>query len=264
MTEIPITYITIDELQIAQAIVGEGDPLVMLHGWGVDMALVWPLAQSLAPRGYRVYALDLPGFGKSDTPRTAWTVFDYAAFVVRYIEAQHLQRVYLFGHSFGGRLGLILGADHPQHIIKMALSNSAGVLPPKQVWPQARLRAYKAVRHALDTVGLERLSAALRQRYNQRYGSSDFRQLSGVMREIFVQVVNQDLVPQAARVPASTLLFWGDADEDTPLWMGQLLAQTMPDAGLIVHEGAGHYAYLDRLSQTAQVMDYFFRQGDHT
>lgn len=79
------------------------------------------------------------------------------------------------------------------------------------------------------------------------------------MRETFVKVVNQDLLPHAARVQAPTLLFWGDQDEDTPLWMGQTLEKTMPDAGLIVLEGAGHYSYLERLGEFVRVVDHFFK-----
>ena len=79
------------------------------------------------------------------------------------------------------------------------------------------------------------------------------------MRETFVKVVNEDLLPFAARVKPSTLLFWGDQDEDTPLAQGQLLEKTIPDAGLVVWEGAGHYSYLERAADTAQVMDHFFK-----
>ena len=59
--------------------------------------------------------------------------------------------------------------------------------------------------------------------------------------------------------PAATILIWGDADQDTPLWMGQKLEQTIPDAALIVHPGAGHYAYLDFPDKTAAIMDALFR-----
>jgi pimeloyl-ACP methyl ester carboxylesterase len=53
---------------------------------------------------------------------------------------------------------------------------------------------------------------------------------------------------------------WGDQDQDTPLWQGQLLEKTIPDAGLVVWEGAGHYSYLDRLPDTVRVIDHFFKQ----
>jgi len=81
-----------------------------------------------------------------------------------------------------------------------------------------------------------------------------------VMRQTFVKVVNEDLRPFAMRVKCSTLLFWGDQDEDTPLWQGRALEKLIPDAGLIVYKGAGHYSYLERLSETVKTVDYFFKQ----
>ena len=80
-----------------------------------------------------------------------------------------------------------------------------------------------------------------------------------MMRETFVKVVNKDLRPYAARISRPTLLFWGDKDEDTPLWQGQELEKLIPDAGLIVYEGAGHYSYLERLNETVKTVDYFFK-----
>ncbi|MCU0511494.1 MAG: alpha/beta hydrolase [Anaerolineae bacterium] len=261
MSEIPVTFITVQGLNVAQAISGQGPPLLLLHGWGASLKLVWPLAERLARAGYRVYALDLPGFGASDPPPAPWTVYDYAAFVTAYLDAHGLPQVHLFGHSFGGRLGIILGAQQPQRLQKLVLAGSAGVRAPAPLPVRLRLAGYKALRDALHRAGLRALAERLRAAYNARYGSTDFQQATGVMRATFVNVVNEDLLPLAARVQRPTLLFWGDQDTDTPLWQGQRLEQTIPDAGLIVQAGAGHYSYLERVDETARVMDHFFRQA---
>ncbi|MDQ7027719.1 MAG: alpha/beta hydrolase [Anaerolineae bacterium] len=260
MINIPTSIITIDNININQAIAGEGQPVLLLHGWGVNITLVWTLAESLIRHGYRCYAVDMPGFGDTDDPPQAWTVFDYANFVINYLDYHNLEQVYLFGHSFGGRLGLILGAEYSQRIIKMALSDSAGIREETPLLPRLRLNTYKAIRDTMNTIGLKSFAENLRHQYNKRYASSDFQAVSGVMRQTFVNVVNQDLLDYAARVKVSTILFWGDKDQGTPLWMGQKLEQTIPDAGLVVHQGAGHYAYLDNLADTVRVMDYFFKQ----
>ena len=193
-----------------------------------------------------------------------WGVEDYAAFVLEALDALQLQRVHLFGHSFGGRISLVLGAEHADRIGKLVLADSAGVPPQRSTISGARLRSYKAVRQGLEAVGARGLSSRLRAWYNSRYGSSDFQQASGVMRDTFVRVVNQDLRPFAARIQRPTLLFWGDQDEDTPLWQGRELEQLIPDAGLIVLAGAGHYSYLDKLDEFVRVTDYFLRQDEGT
>ncbi len=235
-------------------------PLLMLHGWGASLKLMQPLAEKMAALGFSVYSFDFPGFGESDPPPVAWSVADYAKFVSAYMDAHDFTRVSLFGHSFGGRVSLILGADYASRISKIALADAAGVPEKKSGVADMRLTTYKAIRDGLYSVGAKGIADKLRGWYNARYGSTDFRAASGVMRQTFVKVVNEDLRPYAKRIQASTLLFWGDKDEDTPLWQGRELESLIPDAGLIVYEGAGHYSYLERLAETAKTLDYFLKQ----
>lgn len=247
-------------LPTAYSVAGDGPDVLMLHGWGASMRLVEPLAQRLVPLGYRVHMLDMPGFGATPLPTSAWSVLDYAKFVLAFLDHHALDRVLLFGHSFGGRLGLVLGADHPARLVRMALANSAGVRAQPSRAGRLRLAAYRTALNSLRAVHLSRQANALQDWYRNRYGSADYRAAQGVLRESFVRIVNEDLLPYAARVQVPTLLFWGDRDEETPLWQGRLLEQTIPDAGLVLWEGAGHYSYLDRLGDTARVMDHFFKQ----
>jgi pimeloyl-ACP methyl ester carboxylesterase len=244
--------------QITRASAGVDKAIVALHGWGADKSLMLPLAERLSPLGYDVYALDLPGFGESDAPPPSWFVYDYANWVTAYLDAMKLNHVYLIGHSFGGRLGLILGATVPERVDKMVLVDSAGVLPKRPFTAQARLNIYKALRDSLYKVGAKNSADGLRTWYGKRYGSSDY-QSAGALREIFVRVVNEDLVPYAAKISVPTLLIWGEHDEDTPLWQGQQLEKTIPDAGLVVLPGAGHYSYLERLGEFVTIVDHFFK-----
>jgi pimeloyl-ACP methyl ester carboxylesterase len=253
-------FVEIEGLRIHQAIVGNGSrPLLMLHGWGANIDLLRPLAERLVPLDYSCYMLDLPGFGQSQPPAIGWCVSDYVKLVVRYLDMQGLDKVYLFGHSFGGRLSLVLGADYSNRIIKMSLADSAGVRHSPSSGGSLRLRMYRVARETLERVGLKTQANALREWYNNRYASADYKAAKGVMRETFVKVVTEDLLPYAARIRPPTLLFWGDQDADTPLWQAQMLEKTIPDAGLVVWEGAGHYSYLDKLADTVRVMDYFFK-----
>lgn len=259
--EIPRTTLNLNGLQIAQAIAGDLDApsVLMLHGWGANLGLVWPLAQRLVTLGYRVLVPDMPGFGESDPPPAAWTVEDYARWVLAYADHHGLERFHLFGHSFGGRLGLILGAEQSERIQAMVLADAAGIRPKTPVTVRARLTVYKGLRDGLTRVGLGALSDRLRGWYNRRYGSADFQNTGGVMRETFVKVVNADLREYAARVQCPTLLVWGEEDDDTPLWQGQLLERLIPDVGLVVLPGAGHYSYLEQPAQVAQAMQALFQ-----
>ena len=253
--------IVISGIEIRERVVGQGSPVLLVHGWGGHIDLLRPLVSRLGRYGYRLYMFDLPGFGESAAPEKPLSIFDYARFCSDYLDHHKLSQVDYFGHSLGGRIGLALGSDYSHRIRKMVLSNSAGIKIQPPLHSRFRLQLYKSVRSSLERMGAGPAAARLGQLYSQRYGSADFQQASRVMRQTLVKIVNQDLLEHAARAPVPTLLVWGDQDQETPLWMGRKLEAAMPDAALIVYEGGGHYAYLDFPERTASIMDALFRGG---
>jgi pimeloyl-ACP methyl ester carboxylesterase len=109
----------------------------------------------------------------------------------------------------------------------------------------------------LSLPGLGGAKARLRDYFRQKYGSADYLN-AGPLLETFKLVIGQDLRDYACRISAPTLLFWGDLDTDTPLKGGRILEKTIPDAALILFEGAGHFAYLDRLDDFQRIVAHFF------
>jgi len=94
-----------------------------------------------------------------------------------------------------------------------------------------------------------------------RFGSQDYAKLDGVMRETFVKVISQDLTPLLESIQAPTLLVWGRDDTETPLWMGEQMERSIPDAGLVVFEGRGHYAFLEEWKRFFLIAKQFLLEG---
>ena len=92
----------------------------------------------------------------------------------------------------------------------------------------------------------------------KKFGSDDYQNTSGIMRKIFVRVVNENLKPLLNDIQAPTLLVWGDKDEATPLYMAKIMEKEIKDSGLVVFEGAGHYSYLDEYHRFKKVLESFF------
>jgi pimeloyl-ACP methyl ester carboxylesterase len=251
---------SISNLQTATCVVGAGQPVLALHGWGGNARSFWPIASRLSARSYQVHLLDLPGFGQSALPPQTWGVGDYVQFIVAYLNAAGLDRVSVLGHSFGGRIALVLAAEYPARVHKMVLANSAGLRTPPGFKQQVRSFWAGIVRGSLDTLGLNTLRTRLQESYNRRFASQDYL-TAGPLRDTFLQVIQEDLTLFAQRVQAPTLLIWGDQDADTPLWQGQRLEQLIPDAGLIVFKGAGHFSYLERLNDYIRIVDHFLTEG---
>ena len=113
----------------------------------------------------------------------------------------------------------------------------------------------KVAKHLLSRLGSP--GRAVAHRLVGRAASSDYAASDGVMRSTLVRMVNTDLTALLCEIRAATLLVWGDQDTDTPLGDGETMARLIPDAGLVVFQGAGHFSYADQPQRFARVARHF-------
>ena len=165
----------------------------------------------------------MPGFGKSGYD-VEWDIFDYADCVSALIK--QMGTVTLVGHSFGGRIALILG--NQKSIEKIVLTGCAGLKPRfslSKVVSETKYKLYKKLKRDLS-----------------RFGSYDYRN-AGKLKPVLVRVVNEYLDKQAKSVTAKTLIVWGKKDEVTPYYMAKSLARKIKGSILKPLDG-DHFAYL--------------------
>jgi pimeloyl-ACP methyl ester carboxylesterase len=116
----------INGIRIFVRIKGQGEPLLILHGWGIGLSS-WVDVQDELSKYFQVITLDLPGFGKSDFPPKGWEVGDYVQFVLDFADLLGIDKFYLMGQSFGGRICIKLAAQYPERVMKLILVDSAGI-----------------------------------------------------------------------------------------------------------------------------------------
>ena len=85
---------------------GDGKDVVLLHGWGQNIQMMEPLGRYLNDN-HRVTIIDLPGFGLSEKPDYAYSVYDYVSLLEELFNELKIEKPSLIGHSFGGRLSII-------------------------------------------------------------------------------------------------------------------------------------------------------------
>jgi pimeloyl-ACP methyl ester carboxylesterase len=165
----------------------------------------------LAQRGVASVALDLPGFGASPEPSSAGGARHYARLVMPALAEVGEGPFVLVGHSFGGTVACVLAATHPE-IVRALVLTGAPVLRR----PSARTSplAYRALRwlHVRKIVSDQRMEAA-----RQRYGSRDYRNATGIMRDVLVISVNESYEDELARLDVPVTLLWGEDDHEVPL-----------------------------------------------
>lgn len=226
-------------------------PVLVLHGWGAHLEAVEPIVAALEGET-RVVALDLPGFGQSDPPPEPWDADDYMRFVLRFLDELGVERCHVLGHSFGGRVAICLAAERTERVGRLLLCDAAGLRPKRGMKYRAKVSVAKAGKVA-GRLGAE----GLQDRLRSKVASSDYLNASEAMRGTFRRVIEQDLSDRLPRIGATTLLVWGDRDDDTPLWMAHRMEELIPDAGLAVFEGAGHYSYADEPGRFGSVARLF-------
>lgn len=243
---------------------GQGEPLLILHGWGVDSSVMVPLMNRLGSLR-RCIALDFPGFGESPPPPVAWGVDDYAAMVREFMSAVALERCDILAHSFGGRVTLSLLAADPAGTAfsKILITGGAG-MKPRRTWKFYYRRSLasllKAPTYLLPTsLRAGALDRIRRTKIWKSLGSSDYQKLQGTMRETFVKTVNHFQEPLLPSIKHPILLLWGADDPATPLYQAQRLEQGLTNAALVTIDRAGHYAFLDQPAQFGAIAEAFFK-----
>lgn len=229
-----------------------GKPVVLfLHGWGAPAA-TYKLMLDHISADCRVVAPDLPGFGGSEEPPEAWCVDDYVAWTRAFAKVVGLTKVILMNHSFGGRISikLLANPDDALTVSKAVFMDAAGIRPKRTAKYYGKVYSYKL---------LKRLFPRAAQKRQGKVGSADYRNASPLMRQTMVKCINEDLTVLLPNIAVPTLLIWGEADTATPLRDGKLMEQKIPDAGLVVLPGAGHFAFAEQWGLCSRVLDSFLK-----
>ncbi|MFA9377933.1 MAG: alpha/beta fold hydrolase [Lachnotalea sp.] len=251
--------INIDHININYVEEGEGDIILMLHGWGSNLLPFNSLIKHLSSH-YKIYALDMPGFGNSEEPDFPWAVDDYVNFIIKFTQRMNISSAILIGHSFGGECIIKLANIDtlPFQINKIILMGSAGVRHPKTFEQKLKIKTYKLGKWFLKLKLIQLLYPDALENFQSKSGSADYRAASPLMRQSFVKVINEILDEHYfANIKSSTLLIWGENDTATPLVDGQYMEKTIPGAGLVTIKNAGHYVYLDQAFTVYKVIDSF-------
>lgn len=200
--------------------------VIILHGWGLSGKKYDKLCEFLNSDGYKTYAPDLPGFGNEKLRKKSMTLDDYVDFVKDFIEEKKIQKPFIFiGHSFGGRIALKYSWKYPKDVSKLCLT---GV-------PVIRDRSViKKLFFVLATTG-GKIMKILPKNINNFFrkglyfviGEWDYYN-AGPLKQVFKNIIEEDLVEYMREVRVPTFLIWGKNDILTPASMVSKIKKINP------------------------------------
>ncbi len=252
-----LSHITLNGTRVQYRVEGDGRAVILLHGWGCNMATMSSVESILLPH-FKVYTLDFPGFGGSDVPDSVWGVEEYTRMLESFVKELDIVNPILIGHSFGGRVSILYGSRNEVH--KIILVDAAGAKPRRSLKYYFKVYFYKLYKQMLYLVmGKERAEEKLELR-RRTAGSADYNALSGMMRRIFVKVVNEYLEPFMPLIKCPVQLIWGAKDQDTKLREARIMMKLIPNARLDVIDDAGHYSFLDNPYKFRAILTSFLKK----
>ena len=169
----------------------------------------------------------------------------------------NIHKATFIGHSFGGKLSIIMASKYPERVDKIVLIDSAGLIPKRGAKYYLKVYSFKALRYIYTNLFFWIKDEERIEKFYKKFGSDDYQESSVIMRRVLVKVVNEDLKPILKNIKASTLIIWGENDDATPLFMAKTMEKEIEDSGLVVFKGAGHYSFLDDYNKFVAVINAF-------
>lgn len=226
--------------------------LVFLHGWGADLKS-FLFAKDYFDEYSKLF-VDFAGFGESQEPRKAYFVSDYVKELKDVLSKFDIEELVLIGHSFGGRVAIKFAFFHQcdYEKFKLCLVDSAGIKPRLSILKKWKIFRYKCLKQKAKNNEKIRIKLS-------KYGSSDYKKLSKIMQQTFVNVVNEDLSLYASKIVCKTLIVWGNKDKETKLWMAKKLNKLIIDSRLRIIKNAGHFSFLYDIQEFLIILDTFVK-----
>lgn len=248
-------YLIINNHNIYYQKIGKGKDLIMLHGWGNDVSSFWGVTDLLKD-DFTLWLIDLPGFGRSDTPKTPFKMVDYANTIEEFIKSQKLNKPILLGHSLGGRTAIKL-ASHPEGgnvVSKLVLEASAGIKPKRDVFKTLIYPLAKLSHFIPNIFNLkERLRILFYKSLESDYVNA------GKMKLTLKNILEEDLTPDLGKIKNETLLIWGEKDptKEASLKNGKKMYKLIKNSRIEVMDNVGHFPHLEKPAEFARLVKDF-------
>ena len=223
-------------------VLGDGPPLLLIHGLGSRGEDWSGLIPSLAAAGFHVYVPDLLGYGRSSKPDLDYSITTQERGIVDFMKAVHLNRADVGGWSMGGWIALKLTIDHPELVERLVVYDSAGIYFP----PTFNSTLFTPT----DSMGVARLTEMLSPHPKPLPGFATraaIRRLQAnawvLQRSVESMEAGKDLLDfHLAEIHKPVLIVWGERDTLIPPSVGEAMHRAIDGSSLLLVEGCGHLA----------------------
>jgi pimeloyl-ACP methyl ester carboxylesterase len=257
---VPYQITTVNKHRMAYLDVGQGPPLILIHGFGGSM-WNWEYQYSVLARTHRVIIPDLLGSGLSDRPEDAYTPETLVEFFRQFMNSLNIPQATLVGNSMGAGLAMAMALDYPARVTRLVLISGF----PAQVESSIASRQYQRFLYHRPPLWLAKFGNWMAGRrateqllkeivYNPELISPTViersfhnRQRGGFLAPLYslldnIQNWEKHYGNRLQKISHQVLLLWGDHDRVFPLEVGERVKSQLPHVEWHVIPEAGHLA----------------------
>jgi pimeloyl-ACP methyl ester carboxylesterase len=283
-------YLKLGGLTLHHTYGGMGRPIVFIHGLGSSGYIEWRFNLEHFSRTHRVFAPDLPGYGKSDKPSAArYGIPYFARTIERYLQSRRLREATIVGTSMGGRIALEVALRYPARVSRLVIVNSLGLGRPKiqPYYPMMLVpRVGETLLHGMKH-GLRWAPSPVIRRFAARFIGArgdldktmsdeyldDLREMYAAegYPDAYLATVRSiasprsylgalDVTGRLNRIKMPVQIIWGANDPLFPLEQAERAHSLLPGSKLAVIKGAGHTPQAEKPEEFNQHLAAFLRR----
>lgn len=218
-------------------------PVLLLHGLS-DSWHSFELVLPHLPESIRAFALSQRGHGDSSRPEGNYRLHDFSADVAAFMDALHLQKAVVVGHSMGSAIAQRFALDYPERTLGLVLVASFLSLPnsqaPRELWPVVSTMEDPVDPGFVREFQESTLAQPVPQSFFETVMEESLKLPARVWKEVVAGSMQDEFSEELNRINSSTLLVWGDQDDMVPRSDQDVQAAAIADSRLVVYNGAGH------------------------
>ena len=247
--------VTAHQLDTHYERIGDGSPLVLLHGWGHDWQTWSPVIAPLSTH-FQLVIPDLPAFGQTANPLFSWTSAEYVLWLKDFVQkVLPRQKFAVLGHSFGGKVAALYAATaHDSQLTKLIVMDASGLPDPLPNTKKFQQHVLRFVPESLKNALPLSLKAKVLQRINS---PTDHLNSTKDQRAILRATISENIGQTLKNIHIPTLIIWGQNDLDTPLHQGQQFHDLISGSELSIFAHSGHFPFIDETDHFVKELESF-------
>lgn len=251
-------YVQLGPYRIHYLTAGEGHPVVLVNGLGGTSENWGSMIQEFKSRGFKVYAPDMLGFGRSDKPDVDYAISLHADVLKQFLDSQKLEQPDLVGWSMGGWIVMKFAAANPQHVRRLVLLDSAGLIYNAENAQALRPKTAEQLAHMMDILNPhpQAIPAFVARDILRNMISQDWI-IDRTLKSMFTGKDVMDDHLQELTMPV--LIVWGKQDLITPLELADKLHTKIARSALYVADECGHLAPVACANEVLPQMEKFLQ-----